>query len=192
MGALSTAEGGHEVEIKLAVESGAGARSLLERRGFRVTGPRAFEANIVFDTPGAELRKSGRLLRLREIRGRFILTYKGPSLQGPHKSREELETEVADAAQFQALLERLGYEAMFRYEKYRTELAREGEAGQAVVDETPIGVFIELEGPGEWIDKTAQDLGFTADTYIVESYGTLYRKHCEARGETPAHMVFGR
>ena len=157
-----------------------------------MTGSRAFEANIVFDTPLSELRSSGRLLRLREYRGRFILTYKGPALPGPHKVREELETEVAEGAQFQLLLERLGYAATFRYEKYRTELAREGEPGLAVVDETPIGAFIELEGPAEWIDKTAQELGYSADTYIKDSYGTLYRKHCEARGESPTHMVFDR
>jgi adenylate cyclase class 2 len=53
----------------------------------------------------------------------------------------------------------LRYEPSFRYEKYRTEFAREGEAGVAVLGETPIGNFIELEGPGRWIDTTAREPG---------------------------------
>jgi adenylate cyclase class 2 len=43
-----------------------------------------------------------------------------------------------------------------------------------VVDETPIGWFGEIEGPGRWIDRTAQALGIERSSYITESYAELF------------------
>lgn len=137
------------------------------------------------------MRQARQLLRLRESGGVATVTWKGAPAEGPHKSREEIETEVADAAALSKLWERLGYQAVFRYEKFRTTFRRGDEGGEAVLDETPIGCFIELEGPAGWIDKNAQDLGFRADEYITESYATLYYKHCERTGQTAENMVFG-
>ena len=57
-------------------------------------------------------------------------------------------------------------------------------------DLTPIGNFLELEGPGEWIDTTARQLGFPKKDYILASYGRLYVAHCENHGVEPSHMVF--
>jgi adenylate cyclase, class 2 len=64
--------------------------------------------------------------------------------------------------------------------------------GAAVVtlDETPIGDFLELEGPGEWIDDTAKRLGFSRQDYVLDSYARLYVADCERRGVEPSHMVF--
>jgi adenylate cyclase class 2 len=84
----------------------------------------------------------------------------------------------------------LGYQPSFRYEKYRREYRHPGEPGVVTVDETPIGSFLELEGPGEWIDGTAKGLGFGASDYVLESYVRLYLRDCERRGATPAFMVF--
>lgn len=181
---------GVEVEIKLAVASAAEGEQRLRRAGFAPLHARAFEANSVFDTATLELIHSGRLLRLREFRGRALLTYKGQPEPGPHKKRREIETEVSDAASMQAMLESLGYRVVFRYEKYRTAFRRAGQGGHAFLDETPIGCYLELEGEPGWIDATAAELGFAAADYITLSYGALYREHCLRRGVEPAHMVF--
>ena len=179
-----------EIEIKLAVENAGAARRLLRRAGFRVYRRRRFEANTVFDTPRGEMRASRRLLRVREAGGEVKLTYKGPPEPGPHKSREELETAIAGARAFTAILERLGYRPMFRYEKYRSEYQRPGSSGVATVDETPIGAYMELEGNARWIDRTARQLGFAPAHYITASYGSLYFEWCRARGIEPGDMVF--
>jgi adenylate cyclase class 2 len=179
-----------EVEIKLAVPDAGAAREMLLRAGFAEVEPRAFEANEVYDTPTFELRRAACLLRLREFGGRSILTYKGPPEPGIHRRRMELETEVGDASALRAILSELGYEVMFRYEKFRATFARSGEPGHALIDETPIGVYLELEGPPDWIDSTAAVLGFGAGAYIRESYGTLYRMWCERNGVPPPPLVF--
>jgi adenylate cyclase class 2 len=89
------------------------------------------------------------------------------------------------------IFEHLGYQPTFRYEKYRTEYQHPDRSeGVVTLDETPIGNFLELEGPGKWIDGTAKLLGFAGPDYILESYGRLYIADCERRGVAPHDMVF--
>ncbi len=179
-----------EVEIKLRVPNAADARQRLEAAGFALTRERLFESNVIYDRPGAELRRAGELLRLRTCGGNAILTFKGPAADAKHKTREEIETSVSDAAALAGILERLGFEPSFRYEKYRTEFARSGENGHSMVDETPIGDFVELEGPPEWIDAAARALGFTERDYITATYADLYFEHRGGEHAAPAAMVF--
>uniref|UniRef100_Q029T7 Adenylate cyclase n=1 Tax=Solibacter usitatus (strain Ellin6076) TaxID=234267 RepID=Q029T7_SOLUE len=179
-----------EVEVKLAVRDARSARRRLLDAGFKVLARRTFETNLVFDTAGMTLRRSSRLIRLRQAGKAITLTYKGEPLPGKHKSREELEVEVADLDAMSAILSRLGYLQSFRYDKYRTEFHQPGHSGHVMLDETPVGVFIELEGSPSWIDRTARTLGFHEDAYITASYGRLYLEWCAAHGLKPADMVF--
>jgi len=179
-----------EIEIKLRVESAAAGKRLLREAGFRLTRRRVFEANDVFDRDDQTLRRAGTLLRLREAGGRALVTYKGPATLTRHKSREELESGVVDAGKLRMILERLGYSTVFRYEKYRTEYT-DGR-GAAMLDETPIGCFLELEGSPAWIDRKARTLGFTPESYITASYLRLYLEDCARRGRRPGHLTFTR
>lgn len=181
-----------EVEVKLRVEDPLSASALLLGHGFHVIHERAFESNLLFDTPERALRAERRLLRVREFGSVATFTYKGTPETGRHKSREELETDVADAEILRLMLRRLGYLPFFRYEKYRTVYQRPGQpAGQAVLDETPIGCWIELEGAPEWIDSNATSLGFPQEQYITESYGALWLSYCREHGIDSKDMVFG-
>jgi adenylate cyclase class 2 len=179
-----------ETEVKLRVASARQAAGLLAGAGFFPVHERAFEANTLFDTPSKALLANRHLLRLREFRGEAILTFKGAPAAGPHKSRPEFETTAGDGAAMRRILEALGYRSFFRYEKFRTSFDKHGEPGHAVLDETPMGVFLELEGPGEWIDRTAASLGFGPADYITRSYGTLWHEECLSKGIPPADMVF--
>ncbi len=58
------------------------------------------------------------------------------------------------------------------------------------LDETPIGVFLELEGPASAIDRAAQALGFEKRDYVLANYMTLYREFCQSGGEEPRDMLF--
>ena len=183
------AHGTRETEIKLEVQDSAALRRLLRAAGFRVSRARVFETNTLFDTPGLRLRTSGSLLRVREVKGPAKLTFKGPAVTERFKSREELEVEASDARTLRAILERVGFEPAFRYEKYRTEFRR-GPGGVLTLDETPIGVFLELEGSPAWIDRTARRLGFSPADYLTASYWRLYKDWCDRQGCPVADMVF--
>jgi len=181
-----------EVEVKLRMADPRSAAALLLGHDFRVIHERAFESNMLFDTPERALRAERRLLRVREFGGVATLTYKGTPETGRHKSREELETDVSDAETLRLMLGRLGYVPFFRYEKYRAIFHRPGEpAGLAVLDETPIGCWVELEGAPDWIDANAARLGFSPDQYITESYGALWLSYCREHGLNSTDMVFG-
>jgi len=189
---MARASTDREIEIKLRLTSVAAGKRLLRRLGFSIVRRRAFEINVILDTADGALRRGRQLLRLRQSGHRHTLTFKGPPAAGRHKSREELESEFSDAVSMRRILEKLGYGPVFRYEKYRTEYAGPQTAGAAMLDETPIGAFLELEGRPRWIDRTARALGFSASDYITASYGKLYLEHSQARGIKPGNMVFGR
>jgi adenylate cyclase class 2 len=179
-----------EIEIKLRLRGVAQGRQLLKGAGFRVLHRRVFEVNLVFDGPDGPLRESGSLLRVRQAGGRSLLTFKGPSAPGRHKSREELEVQVSDPGVTAQILERLGFRPVFRYQKYRTEFSQPDQPGTVTLDETPIGVFLELEGRPRWIDQTAARFGFSQPDYITASYARLYLEFCRARRRRPRHMLF--
>jgi adenylate cyclase class 2 len=82
--------------------------------------------------------------------------------------------EVSDFENMKRIFTELGYEVAFIYEKYREEFQK-GDV-KVMVDETPIGHFIEIEGPREAIDCTARELGYGKSDYIIDNYRTLFRK----------------
>lgn len=180
-----------EVEIKLRVEEDlARVRRRLESAGFKISKARVFESNILFDTAERKLRESSQLLRLRRVGDECILTFKGLPSPGKYKSREEIETGVSEEANLELIFARLGFVPVFRYEKFRTEHQAPGQDGVVTLDETPIGVYLEIEGSAEWIDRTAELLGFSEQEYITKSYGGLYLDYCREHGIAASNMIF--
>jgi adenylate cyclase, class 2 len=182
-----------EIEIKLSVADPRATRRRLAKLGFRRASKRCFERNLLFDFPDRRLRKEGCLLRLRLERGRWLLTFKGRRISPSRfKVRPEIETRLADGLALGKILEAIGLRVAFRYEKYRTLYGRKGDGDHTEVayDETPIGTYLELEGPRRWIDQVARELGYGPQDYITPSYGRLYLGWCEAHRRKPTHMVF--
>jgi adenylate cyclase class 2 len=188
----------HETEIKLEVRNAKETRRRLTLLGFRPTLSRHFESNILFDYPDLRLRKRRCLIRLRFMGDQALLTYKGAPLQSrDYKIRPEFESKVDDGHRVHEILLHLGLREMFCYEKYRTIYAPRGkrdvtDGPHLVFDETPVGNYIELEGSQRWIDEVARQMGYTRKDYIKESYAALYRKRCEAEGETAGNMLFAK
>jgi adenylate cyclase class 2 len=86
---------------------------------------------------------------------------------------------------------RLGLEPAFRYEKYRREYSHpSASAGHVVVDETPIGIYAELEGPPGWIDQTLVALGVDPSTCLTESYGRLFTAWKKRTGSEAENLTF--
>jgi adenylate cyclase class 2 len=146
--------------------------------------PRVFEDNLLLDDEVFTLRRSGRVLRLRRSGGAAVLTFKGPGQEvAGVKSRAEVETGVADADAIERLLAGIGLLPRFRYQKYR-ETYRLADV-EIVIDETPIGTFLEIEGPAEGIHGAAAALGYARSDYVLLSYPAL---HAAAGGT--GDMVF--
>jgi adenylate cyclase class 2 len=182
---------GHETEVKIRLSNAAGVAGRLAGAGLKLSVARQFETNTLYDTTEQDLRTQGMILRLRQVGDKNVVTWKGPGAPGRHKSRAELETKVESIETLGQILGQLGYAASFRYEKFRTEFSDPANpAGTVTLDETPIGDFLELEGPGDWIDQTAKRLGFSEEDYVLDSYGRLYLADCERQGLQPGNMVF--
>ncbi|MBM3792107.1 MAG: class IV adenylate cyclase, partial [Acidobacteria bacterium] len=126
-----------------------------------------------------------------------ILTFKGPPAESSDfKVREEIEVSFASASLLVQVLERLGLQLWFRYQKYRTEYtAQQPESPDRLVhlalDETPIGTFLEIEGSEDSIRGAARSMGVGQELFLKDSYYALYLQYCRARGLPPGHMVFG-
>jgi len=188
-GDLYTAGVAIEQEIKVPVSGLDPVRERLAQAGAALEKSLTFEKNWVLDDDDGSLRRSGRLLRLRRWGDVWTLTFKGPaSFADGVKSREELETGVADGEETLALFSALGFAPIRRYEK-----RREGWRFAGVVialDETPLGCFVELEGAAEAVLTAAVTLGLDPSQAVVGSYLDLWLAHRERHPGTPVDMVF--
>lgn len=181
-----------ETEIKFRVDDRAGLEERLTELGFHLVTPRSFESNTLYDTPDRGLRQRRELVRIRSYAGRWVLTHKRVPDSGigedRHKHRVETETEVADGHALAEVLRSAGLEPVFRYEKWRTEWA--DSEGHCVVDETPVGIYAELEGSPEWIDRRCNELGIAPEERLTLSYGRLFDQWREQTGSTAQDLTF--
>jgi adenylate cyclase class 2 len=163
-----------ESEIKLRTDGPEAARAAVAALGATRERARHLEDNVLYDDVSSSLYAAGRALRLRRAEGHAIVTYKGPRQERGDgvKSRPETEIEVSDADAFHSILTALGYRKVFRYQKYR-ETYRWREV-EIVVDETPIGTYLEIEGPVDVIHEAARALGRAPADYIADSYAALF------------------
>lgn len=173
-----------ETEIKLRMASPEGARAALLAIGATLVRARHLEDNFLFDDAAGSLRGVRKILRLRRTAEGAVLTFKGPrEVVDGVKSREEVETGLTEGDAALRILEGVGFRPVFRYQKYR-EVYR-WRSVEIVVDETPIGTFLEIEGDVATIHAAAAALGFTPADYVAESYGGLF-----AAGGGTGDMVF--
>jgi adenylate cyclase class 2 len=196
-----------EVEIKLQVTNIGALRRRLKQLQARMDVPRTYESNILYDTPKKNLARKGQLIRIRteqpspssnrtkSVRpAAFILTYKGPArcskTQKRYKVREEVEVNVSGEGIIQ-ILTALGLRPIFQYEKFRTTYTLPGIRNLKIeLDETPIGIFLELEGAPSQIDRAAKLLGYVRQDYITATYGGLYLEDCRRQGQKPGDLLF--
>ena len=181
-----------ETEIKFRVENVGALVERLRRAGFDEQTPRAFESNVLYDTPDRKMRARTEILRIRSYAGCWTVTHKRLPDVGPgedaHKHRVETETEVADGNVLAEVFQSIGLVPAFRYEKWRSEWS-DGE-GHCVIDETPIGDFAELEGTPEWIDRAAARLAVDRSAYLTLSYGRLFEQWCAEHKSSASDLTF--
>lgn len=162
-----------ETEVKLRVADPEAARESLARIGAIPVRARQLEDNVLLDDEAGRLRKAGCLLRIRRTPDETTITFKGPRLDDEAvKSREEIESGIADPDAAHAIFACLGFVPVFRYQKYRETFVWKDV--EIVLDETPIGVFLEIEGGKDAIHAAAAALGCDPREFITTSYGALF------------------
>jgi adenylate cyclase class 2 len=163
-----------EQEIKLEFDTYEAARQAVVTAGGRLVRSERPQDDRFLDTPESALNDRRSALRIRREPGLTTITFKGPIEAGPVKSREEIETTVADADEAEAIFGKLGFTEWWRILKHREDYLV-GDA-RVFIDQTPVGVFVEIEATPDLIATTAEALGRGPADYILDSYRTLYSK----------------
>jgi adenylate cyclase class 2 len=217
---MSRAVPGQEIETKLRVTDLSALRTRLRQIRAKLIILRTHESNTLYDTLKRDLTRHGQMIRIRveqlDRKGKStglrrdapgILTFKGPARKlqsskkragqsktiNPLKVREEHEVAFDSWQRLANILLGLGLTATFRYEKFRTTYILPGVGPLKVeLDETPVGLFLELEGTAAAIDQAARLLGYSRRDFISETYGALYLDDCRRRGVKPSDMLFRR
>lgn len=176
----------YEVEMKFrGADHDDLARRLSElgaRRGEPVEQEDAYLAH-----PARDFRATNEALRLRREGTANKITYKGPKLGGPTKTREEIELPYAGGEAsldaMRRLFDRLGFRAVATVRKVRVpfQLGFEGRPVEVGLDNVDrLGHFAEVEaiaeGPDDLaaaqatVQSLAARLGLTPDAVEVRSY----------------------
>lgn len=182
-----------EREIKLRFDSVEDARAAVAALGASPRRARRLQDDVLLDGAEGQLERRGCALRVRRDGEHAAVTFKGPMIPSAMKLREEIETAVGSAETLLRVFAELGFTPRFRYQKYRTELALDDVI--VAIDETPIGVFVELEGGEASIAAAARRLGRGADDYVVASYRGLFLESRARAGVSAADagdMTFAR
>ena len=155
---------------------------------------RRLQDDRLLDLLDGDLRRKRCALRVRVEKffgGRTtaIVTFKGTPQQDIMKVREEIETTLTDGDTMLQIFEKLGWRVWFRYQKYREEFITTNNVIIAL-DETPMGIFVELEGAKDAVVQLTKSLGKTSTDYINASYRKLYETDCLEAGRPISDMVF--
>ena len=161
-----------EIEVKFLLKDLTALIQKIDQLDLSCTQKRVHEFNLRYDLPDGHLVAKKQVLRLRQDT-QALLTFKGPGvLDEGVLLRKEIEVSVSDFDTARRLLEALGYQVIMMYEKYRANYLMDGVV--LSVDETPFGLFIELEGESPAQVKSAASLlGLDWRQRINLSYSAL-------------------
>lgn len=162
-----------EKKYRLAREQQERLRERLRAVGATLDGEE-FEENTLY--AGAGLDPQSRILRLRRTDARATLTYKERFATDSFiKHQREDETAVEDADALAAILDALGYRPALVYEKRRTTWHVAGV--EVLVDELPFGLFVEIEGAENDINRAEELLQLDGAAGEHASYPELTARH---------------
>jgi adenylate cyclase class 2 len=176
----------YEVELKYRLHDRA---SLLERlivRGAR-SAPAIYQEDHYLSHPARDFQTTREALRIRRIGDQNRITYKGPRLDGPTKTREEIEIAFTEGARafddLVRLWQNLGFRPIATIRKERQPLCLrylDCDLEIAIDSVVGLGDFVEIEAIAalEWDVSTAQTavIGLAAELCLAEPEPRSYLK----------------
>lgn len=155
---MDTEHAGYEVEVKFRAADHAALAAKLVAMGAEAGEPLEQE-DVYLAHPGRDFAATDEALRLRRVGGANHVTYKGPKLGGPTKTREEIEIpfEPGPSALLRLgrLFERLGFRPVAVIRKVRTayRVHHNGRTLEVALDRAAgLGDFAEVEALAEGPD----------------------------------------
>lgn len=141
----------YEVEQKFPVDDLAAIEAKLTALGAESREP-VTQIDTYYAHPVRDFAETDEALRIRTVGDEHRITYKGPRVDLTTKTRREIELPLASgtaaAAEYQELLELLGFHAVFQVKKRRRPLTLswQGHTVEGALDEVDgLGTFVELE-----------------------------------------------
>ncbi|MGL4369358.1 MAG: class IV adenylate cyclase [Spirochaetota bacterium] len=157
-----------EMEIKGHCACHDAMKKILLERGAREAGT-VEEIDYYYNHPSRDFKTTHEALRLRVENGQCRITYKGPKLEGPVKTRFEAETGIEDYNTMKSVLEHLGFCYAGTVEKTRRIF--DLDSFTVCLDSVKgIGDFIEIEKIGEEKTETERALVLFAASLGVTEY----------------------
>jgi adenylate cyclase class 2 len=160
---------GFEIEVKFRVADHAELERRLAERGLS-SGSKLEHEDVYLAHPSRDFALTGEAFRIRSEGISNRITYKGPKLQGPTKTREEIEVEFSEGVEARERLGRafelLGFRPVAVVRKRRSEYHLEFGGRPMVVAldlAEGLGAFAEVETLVEAADDLAEAQGAVLD-----------------------------
>lgn len=133
------------------------------------------EKTIRFDTSQLDLEKKSIFLRVREGSKKVITLKEKIGENEAVKIRKETEFEIEDIESMRYILERIGFNYVRIFEKFRINM--EYKSTTVSIDELPFGIYLEIEGDEDDINLITKELGYKDKDKIVGTYWDLFEKY---------------
>lgn len=171
-----------EIEVKIKIDDPGVIAERIIALGAILDRDRHLEENTLYDFAAKDLYKKQHALRVRRVKRKIFLTFKGAAQKSrKFKIREEYETEVKNEKQLKKILKSLGLQPVFSYHKYRTVYRKK--RLKICLDETVVGNYLELEGQQNEIVRFAQALQLSKKDFIKKDYIQLIKDLSDQRRE---------
>ena len=132
-----------EIEVKAYAENLVKIKEMLLGMGAWVLWE-GEQVDTYFNHPARDFAATDEALRVREVKSRTAVTYKGPKLDTQSKTREEIEVQITDGSALKEMLEKLGFTEAGVVRKHRIKLALD-ECEFCLDSVENLGEFVEIE-----------------------------------------------
>jgi len=176
-----------EKEIKLEVKDLLGLISYLKKNGAKILN-KSKEKTIRLDTSTGSLENRGVFLRVRSGSKNTITLKEKIGDDKNVRARKETEFEIQDVEAMAYILKKLGFDSPRIMEKYRINLTYKGV--KLSIDELFFGLYLEIEGAENNIEKVAKKLGFKPEEKILVTYWDLLEDYNKKNKTKKSDILF--
>ena len=161
-----------EIELKFKIKNYNNTRLKIESVGAEYKG-KYKQLDLWLDTKNKILRHEKKGLRVRQQDNKSVLTFKKTDQHdGKFRETEEIETEISDPKITLEIFKRLGFETDVEIRKER-EIWKLSKVEVCLDRVKDLGIFLELEGSRENIEKVIKNLDLKNLSRIIKHYGEL-------------------